>query len=141
MKAIVSGGRDYIDQVAFFREMDRIHADRNIKLVIEGGQRTRDRQKGIIGGADYWAYMWASSRMVAVVREDADWSDLSHPDARIKSRRDGSKYDANAGPRRNQRMIDKYNPDAAIIFRGGTGTADMTRRAYECGLEVIKVTT
>lgn len=124
MRAIVAGGRDFTDSLTFFGEMDRIHAERKIELVIEGGQRTRDRRMGLIGGADYWAYMWASSRKVPHVREDADWN--AHGRA--------------AGPKRNQLMIDRYKPDAAIVFPGGAGTRDLTRRAYECGLEVIKVT-
>lgn len=139
MKVIVTGGRDYTDSVTFFREMDKIHAQRKIELVIEGGQRTRDRQRGTIGGADYWAYMWAASRRVPTVRVDADWNDLSQPDARIMKRGDGSKFDAEAGPRRNQRMIDHYQPDAVICTRGGRGTADMVRRAYQSGLEVIRI--
>lgn len=123
MRAIIAGGRDYTDSVTFFREMDRIHAERKIELVIEGGQRTRDQHRGVIGGADYWAYMWASSRRVPHVREDSDWS--AHGRA--------------AGPKRNQLMIDKYKPDALICTAGGRGTADMIRRAYERGLEVIRI--
>lgn len=123
MKVIVCGGRDYYDSVTFFREMDRIHAERKLTLIIEGGQRTRDEYRGIIGGADYWAYMWACSRKVLHVREDAEWL----------------KYGKGAGPRRNQTMIEKHQPDAVIAFKGRAGTQDMIRRAYECGLEVIGV--
>lgn len=139
MKVIVCGGRNYTDQNTLFREMDRIHAIQPITLVIEGGQRTRDKERGLIGGADYWAYMWAASRRVAVVREDANWNDLSQPDARIKTNRHGEKYDSNAGPRRNRRMITKYQPDAIIPFPGGEGTADMVRQGYEFGVEILQV--
>jgi hypothetical protein len=44
-----------------------------------------------------------------------------------------------AGPIRNQRMIDEGKPDLVVAFTGGYGTADMTRRAIDAGIEVIKV--
>lgn len=43
-----------------------------------------------------------------------------------------------AGPIRNQRMIDEGKPDLVVAFPGGTGTADMVRRAKRAGIEVIE---
>jgi hypothetical protein len=40
-----------------------------------------------------------------------------------------------AGPIRNQRMLDA-KPDIVIAFPGGSGTADMVRRARSKGLKV-----
>ena len=34
-----------------------------------------------------------------------------------------------AGPARNQRMLDKHNPQVIAIFPGNTGTADMVARS------------
>lgn len=44
-----------------------------------------------------------------------------------------------AGPIRNQQMLEEGKPDLVIAFSGGAGTADMTRRAKNAGVEVIKV--
>ena len=70
---------------------------------------------------------WAVSQDVPVRAMPADWSDLSHPGAVIRTSRYGQ-YDARAGHRRNQSMLDEAAPDYAIAFPGGTGTADMVRR-------------
>lgn len=122
MRAIVCGGRDFTDGATFFRAMDRIHSERKIEAIIEGGQRTRDAQGAVVGGADFWAYMWATSRQIPHIREDADWN----------------RFGRAAGPIRNRAMIEKHNPNACITFPGGAGTANMIRQSYECGLEVIR---
>lgn len=43
-----------------------------------------------------------------------------------------------AGPRRNARMLaaERYNISRVLVAPGGTGTADMCRKAREIGLEV-----
>ena len=54
-------------------------------------------------------------------------------------------YEANwklgrqAGPARNQRMLDKGCPDLVVAFPGGKGTADMVRRAKSNGYMVVEV--
>ena len=40
---------------------------------------------------------------------------------------------------RNQQMIDEGKPDLVVAFKGGTGTADMTRRAKKHNIKVIEV--
>lgn len=45
-----------------------------------------------------------------------------------------------AGPIRNQQMLDEGKPDLVVAFPGGTGTADMVRRAKAAGVRVIEVT-
>lgn len=138
MIVIVCGGRTFTDEKGLYREMDKIHAETPITLVVEGGQRTRKRGQPT-GGADYWAFMWASSRNVAVVREDADWNNLDVPDAQPIRRDDGTFYNKNAGRQRNQRMIDKYNPAAVIALPGGNGTANMKHLARAAGIKVIEI--
>lgn len=44
-----------------------------------------------------------------------------------------------AGPIRNQLMIDQGKPDLVVAFPGGSGTADMVRRARAAGIEVMEV--
>jgi predicted Rossmann-fold nucleotide-binding protein len=40
---------------------------------------------------------------------------------------------------RNQQMIDDGKPDVVIAFPGGSGTADMIRRAEAAGVKVIRM--
>lgn len=137
MICIVCGGRNFTDSDLLFAEMDRVHRERPITLVVEGGQRKFVRGIGIVGGADYWASEWAKTNGVPTVRENALWGDLSHPDARIKKNSRGKDYDANAGFRRNALMITKHSPAAVIAFKGGNGTQDMVDRGVATELEII----
>ena len=131
-RVLVCGGRDFIDRDAVWRELDalaEVSADvplgRVLLTVIHGDCET---------GADALADAWAITRWADPDRYPADWTDLSHPDAVIRKRADGTRYDAKAGPRRNQRMIDVGRPEVFIAFpradgRFGPGTSDMIRRA------------
>lgn len=120
MIVIVTGGRDKRDMAAAFAHLDRIDAERGITVVAEGGQRTRE--KGIpVGGADYFAFMWAVERGKAVRTFFADWT----------------RHGKSAGPRRNRRMLAEMRPDFVINMSGGRGTADMVGAAGALGIEVI----
>ena len=44
-----------------------------------------------------------------------------------------------AGPERNARMLAEGRPDLVVAFPGGTGTADMVRRAKAAGVRVVEV--
>ena len=82
-------------------------------MVIEGGAR----------GADRLARLWARARGIHVATVDALWD----------------YYDNGAGPIRNQAML-QLRPDVVVAFPGGTGTADMVKRAKAAGIQVIEVT-
>lgn len=43
-------------------------------------------------------------------------------------------YNPNAGPERNQAMLDS-GIQGALVFAGGTGTADMTKRLIDAGVK------
>lgn len=129
---LVCGGRKYADKAAVFDVLDRLHARRGPFLtVLHGAAR----------GADSLAEQWANRTPgVTPVAFPAAWADLSHPDALIKTRgRYGEQYDARAGLRRNQAMIDMGKPDLVVAFPGARGTADMVRRAKDAGIEVVEV--
>jgi hypothetical protein len=85
--------------------------ERDLRLLIVEGGAT---------GADALARAWANYQdgSVDLATERADW--------RLNGKA--------AGPRRNQLMIDKYNPDFYISVPGGRGTADMTRRCQEAAI-------
>lgn len=133
MRILVCGGRHFTDRNAVARALAPYKPKpiQNVSehKIIHGGA----------SGADKLAGEWAECFGVPFREFPANWTDLSHPDAVIRTRPDGTKYDVKAGTRRNQRMIDEGNPDICIAFPGGVGTADMVRRARKAGIEVIEV--
>lgn len=112
MRILVCGGRDYTDKEAVFRALDAVHAKLGITCIIHGDAR----------GADRIGKEWALSRRINHEPYPADWNN------------NGKR----AGPIRNQQMLDEGNPDGVVEFPGGTGTADMCRRAEAAGLKVWK---
>lgn len=113
-RVLVCGGRDFNDRELVFAELDRLNERSAILCIIEGGAR----------GADYLAAQWSAKRELSEhARFSADWA----------------LYGKAAGPIRNQRMLDEGKPDLVVAFPGGTGTADMVRRATAAGIEIIEV--
>ena len=93
--------------------LDRLHAQRRIVALMQGGAP----------GADRLARDWAAAR----------------PDIqRFVCRADWASHGAAAGPMRNARMLE-WGPDLVVAFPGGRGTADMVRQARAAGVEVIQV--
>lgn len=113
IRVLVCGGRNYRDRDAVFSALDRVDADRRISEVIQGGA----------AGADYLGNEWAADRKRIRSTFRAQWAE--HGKA--------------AGPLRNQRMIDVGKPDLVVAFPGGSGTADMVRRAEAAGVKVLRV--
>ncbi|MDW9650818.1 DUF2493 domain-containing protein [Sinorhizobium meliloti] len=129
MRLVVTGGRDYCDTARIWAALDELHGRRPVSVLIEGEAP----------GLDTRARVWAKRRGIAVESHPAPWDDVDHPEAIVRHRKDGKPYDVNAGPRRNQQMIDAQ-PDYAMIFPGGTGTADMKRRIIAAGIPFEEVT-
>jgi hypothetical protein len=110
-RVLVCGGQDYEDRDAAFAALDRADRKRRITVVIHGAYR----------GADTLADQWGARRMREVLPFPADWDRLG----------------SQAGPVRNQRMLDEGRPHAVIALPGaGGGTAGMVRRARAAGLPV-----
>lgn len=126
MRLVVTGGRDFSDTRRAFAALDDLHTRRPVTVLISGRCKT---------GLDARAEAWARQRGVPVDPYPAPWDDIDHPEAVVRYRRDGSAYDANAGPRRNQQMIDDGRTDYGLVFRGRGGTADMRRRIVAAGIE------
>lgn len=128
-RVLVCGGRNFRDRALLFATLDRLHAERKFTALMQGEAP----------GADRLARDWAcTKREIERWKCPAKWTDLSHPDAVIRTRRDGTKYDAKAGTRRNAKMLE-WKPNLVVAFPGGSGTADMMRRARAAGVEVIEV--
>jgi hypothetical protein len=92
---------------------------------------------GEAAGADFFGKRWAESKNVSVIKFPAQWNDLSHPDAIIKTNSFGKKYDARAGIRRNHEMGDYADALIAVWDGSSRGTKDMIEYATKKGLKVF----
>jgi len=110
MKIVVTGGRDFRDAALIARALAAVHRKHGITKLIQGGA----------SGADRLSAEWGWENSIPVATFNAEW--------KAQGKR--------AGPIRNQRMIDEGAPDAAIVFPGGDGTADMARRLANAGIPV-----
>lgn len=113
MKTLVCGGRYFDDTAALDAELDRIHAENPITLLIHGAAR----------GADNMAAFWAANKGVPRKAFPADWK--SHGRA--------------AGPIRNKQMLVEGAPDLVVAFKGGRGTENMIGLAQAAGVTVRRV--
>lgn len=109
-RVLVCGGREYTNVRHVFDVLDAL--DPRPTLIIQGGAF----------GADACASEWAWKRKVPEKEFRANWA----------------KHGRAAGPIRNQRMIDEGRPNLVVAFPGGTGTADMVRRAEAAGIPVVR---
>lgn len=107
---LVCGGRDYerVDHV--WMVLYQLHGHNTITRIVEGGAT----------GADAAARRWAQNAGVPCSTMPADWKANGRA----------------AGPIRNQKMLDLYEPDYVIAFPGGRGTKDMVTRAKASGYRV-----
>lgn len=80
---------------------------------------------GAASGADSYAQKWAKSAGIPDLPFKANW----YPNG-------FGRLDRSAGPKRNQQMIDEGKPDLVVAFPGGSGTADMVKRARAAGIPV-----
>jgi hypothetical protein len=111
----VCGGRNYADYWTVYDVLTGLHTAIPIRCIIEGGAL----------GADRFARQWAIDRSILTDQ---------YP---VISEVDGP-WPA-AGPRRNQRMLIISKPDLVVAFPGGTGTADMVRRAHKASVTVMEI--
>lgn len=113
-RVLVTGGRDYADYAAVEAALAEFDLDHYIELpvLVHGAAR----------GADSLAAQAAEFLGMPIEAHPANWR----------------KYGKAAGAIRNQEMLDT-GVDIVLAFPGGTGTADMIRRARKAGVEVREV--
>lgn len=157
MIVLVTGGRDYKDRDFLFETMSRLEKESGtvFRGLIHGACPT---------GADKFADEWQHDRIMrmdallkvrrktdphrqirTVIRNNqlwtlafpAKWDDLVTLPVVLRYR-NGKPYNAAAGGIRNQQMAD-FGPQLCIAFPGGSGTADMVRRAHAAHIRVIEV--
>ena len=109
-RILVCGGRAYKDSVRVDTVLNAVAKKYEVTAIIQGEA----------AGADTLAAAWGRRRRILAVGFKADWA--THGRA--------------AGPIRNQQMLDEGRPDAVVAFPGGSGTANMIRRARAAGLPV-----
>jgi hypothetical protein len=119
MRLLVCGGRDYYDFHKIELELDVLHGLKPVSLVIQGEA----------SGVDKIAKQWAEYNGISTLDFPARWRNIL-PNGR---------YNPNAGPERNQRMLDEGKPDLVVAFPGGKGTANMVKLAQAAGIEVMKI--
>lgn len=110
---LVCGGRCYNDRLFVYNTLNDIHKNEPIGILIQGGAN----------GADLLASDWANQEEIDCIRVPAKWS----------------KEGRGAGPRRNERMLKKYDPDLVVAFPGGKGTKNMIRLAEENNTPVMRL--
>lgn len=115
MHVIVCGGRNFSDRDLVWSTLDelRITIPHDALIIVHGGAR----------GADSLAREWCIERSVPFENVPADWRS----------------HGKSAGPIRNQRMIDQFGPSLVVAFPGGSGTADMVRKAHRHGIKIQAV--
>lgn len=97
--------------------------------VAESGFDVGEVVSGCAKGIDTQAIEWAEKNDIPVAPFEANWSDLSHPDALIKTTKWGQKYDARAGLRRNEVMAVYADALIAIWDGKSPGTRHMLKMA------------
>jgi hypothetical protein len=117
MRVLVCGGRRFFDKRLLDQTLSALTPPPTV--IIEGEA----------SGADILAREWAKSHGIPFEPYPADWDNITRPGAVVKRRYDGKFYDAAAGHIRNQKMLVEGKPDLVVAMPGGSGTADMVRRA------------
>jgi len=123
-KILVCGGRDYRNRGVVWKTLNEYP---ELTIVVHGDAP----------GADRLARDYCQRYRMHAMLSRGPVTDRPYP-ANWKT--DGGR----AGPLRNQRMIDtEHKPtqpiDLVIAFPGGSGTADMVRRAKAAGIPVREV--
>lgn len=121
MRILVCGGRDFDDWNWLSFELEKVIIDSYRSFVYAREYVTIISGDAI--GADWLTRAWAKYYCFGYEGYPADWK----------------KYKRAAGAIRNQQMLDEGKPDLVIAFPGGSGTADMVRRAKKAGIKVIEV--
>jgi hypothetical protein len=115
MRVLVYGGRTYKNKTRLFAELDAIHRETPISVIIHGAAT----------GADSLGKWWAEQQGIPDEPYPANWSDMQAERVAPRKRRDGTWYNAAAGNIRNLEMMRKGKPDIAVEFKGNRGTDDM----------------
>jgi len=130
MKIAIVGSREFSDKKFAQRVIMK-----ELLFAIPTEDEDKDQPTLVSGGAkgiDALAEKEADKLRIDKSIYRAKWKDLSHPDAVIKTGKYG-KYDAMAGFRRNQLIVDKADKVVAFWNGKSNGTKDTIDRAVRAG--------
>ena len=114
MKIAVVGSREFKNIILIDAILDQLFGQFVENILVSGGAR----------GVDSIAekYYKKLNRLNKPIIFKAKWDDLSHSDAIIKTNRYGKKYDARAGMRRNQLIVNEADLIVAFWSDQSSGT-------------------
>ena len=113
LRVPVCGGRNFDNAMQLGSWLGGIDNKQGIACIIHGAAP----------GADFMAGKFAEWKGIPVYAFPADWK----------------KHGKAAGPIRNAMMLLDGKPDLVVAFAGGTGTANMVRKAKAAGIEVLEI--
>jgi len=116
MVVAVIGSRSFSDYDTLKKILDD---DKDITSIVSGGA----------AGADSLAIQYAKEKDIPYTIFEADWGDITHPNALIKVNKYGKQYDARAGFRRNDLIIESCDKVIAFHDEKSTGTIDSITKA------------
>jgi hypothetical protein len=130
IRLIIAGGRDFSDYalleasvLAYLRGMNAKRGD--VEIV-----------SGCAPGADKLGERFQKQYKLKLKEMPARWNDLTAAPCLVKTRNDGSKYNALAGPNRNTEMA-AYATHCICFWDGkSSGTSDMIEKAKGAGLDL-----
>jgi hypothetical protein len=123
LKLLIAGSRGVTDPAVLARAL----AQSPFRSV-----RPHTIVSGCAPGADSLGEDYAGRLGVPVQRFRAAWGDVDAPGALVRRRRDGTPYNALAGPWRNRDMLAALGPgDGVLVLWNGKspGSADLVRQA------------
>lgn len=139
-KILVCGSREIKDKEFVFNKLDYLTSNKNLNNIeiVQGGQKSFDKNLEVYFGADYFAKLWAKERSVKFKEFLAPWEGLEGmPKSKLTKKKDGSHYWKGAGMYRNKQMLD-YKPDVCVGFLSKTaankGTKNMLKLVKDAGI-------
>lgn len=130
MKVIIAGSRS-VTPSEFASAMSKS------KLIVLADEIVTGKAPGV----DTFGELYGLFFGIPIKEFPADWENTNVPDAFVKKRKDGSKYNVKAGFMRNTEMA-RYADALVLIWKNkSNGSKDMLDKAKEFGLkiEVIEV--
>lgn len=126
LKVIIAGGRNFKDYKTLRKVCDKVLSEIENVIIVSGKEPN---------GADKLGEKYAKEKGFIVKEFPADWNDLTEPCV-LRTRKDGTKYNALSGFKRNYKMAEYA--DALIAFWDGEspGTKDMIEQAKRKKLQI-----
>jgi len=137
-RVIIAGGRNFTDYNLLVQSMDNILTQAKVDSIVVVSGKAK--------GADTLGEEYAKLRGHAVAPFPADWDNIHVPGAVVKTTTRGKKYNAKAGPMRNEEMA-RYaaaSPVRGVLVAfwngdaGGTSSMITIARSYGLRVFVIK---